>query len=95
MLTPGGSDIHIDSFTLLFHGHELLQDCRMELNYGRRYGLLGLNGCGKSCLLKALAAREVRCMGGDLLGLGRSVELRLQSRDGPFDKGAADVGCAG
>ena len=25
----------------------------------RRYGLIGPNGCGKSCLLKALAAREV------------------------------------
>ncbi len=25
----------------------------------RRYGLLGPNGCGKSCLLKALGAREV------------------------------------
>lgn len=25
----------------------------------RRYGLLGPNGCGKSCLLKSLAAREV------------------------------------
>ena len=25
----------------------------------RRYGFLGSNGCGKSCLLKAIAAREV------------------------------------
>jgi ATP-binding cassette, subfamily F, member 2 len=25
----------------------------------RRYGLIGPNGCGKSCLLKALAARDV------------------------------------
>lgn len=56
---PQSRDIHIDSFSLLFHGHELLQDTFLELNYGRRYGLLGLNGCGKSCLLKALAAREV------------------------------------
>jgi ATP-binding cassette subfamily F protein 2 len=32
---PQSRDIHIDSFTLLFHGHELLQDCRLELNYGR------------------------------------------------------------
>eukprot|EP00879_Flechtneria_rotunda_P021324 GHRR01022474.1.p1 GENE.GHRR01022474.1~~GHRR01022474.1.p1 ORF type:complete len:342 (+),score=116.91 GHRR01022474.1:220-1245(+) len=56
---PQSRDIQIDSFTLLFHGHELLADTRLELNYGRRYGLLGLNGCGKSCMLKALAAREV------------------------------------
>jgi len=44
---PQSRDIQIDSFTLLYHGHELLQDTRLELNYGRRYGLLGLNGCGK------------------------------------------------
>ena len=25
----------------------------------RRYGLLGPNGCGKSCLLKSLASRDV------------------------------------
>ena len=25
----------------------------------RRYGLIGPNGCGKSCLLKSLAARDV------------------------------------
>jgi ATP-binding cassette subfamily F protein 2 len=56
---PQSRDIQIDSFTLLYHGHELLTDTRLELNYGRRYGLLGLNGCGKSTMLKALAAREV------------------------------------
>jgi ATP-binding cassette subfamily F protein 2 len=49
---PQSRDIQIDSFTLLFHGHELLADTRLELNYGRRYGLLGLNGCGKSCMLQ-------------------------------------------
>lgn len=44
---PQSRDIQIDSFTLLYHGHELLQDTRLELNFGRRYGLLGLNGCGR------------------------------------------------
>lgn len=53
---PQSRDIQIDSFTLLFHGHELLQDTRLELNFGRRYGLLGLNGCGKSCMLQVRAA---------------------------------------
>lgn len=28
-------DIHLESFTLLFHGHELLADAKLELNYGR------------------------------------------------------------
>lgn len=51
-------DIKISSLSLLFHGKVLIQDSVLELNYGRRYGLLGENGCGKSTLLKSLAARE-------------------------------------
>ena len=44
---PASRDIHIDRFSLTFHGAELLSDTRLELNCGRRYGLVGLNGCGK------------------------------------------------
>jgi hypothetical protein len=32
---PLSRDVHIDQFTLLFHGHELLMDAKMELNHGR------------------------------------------------------------
>ncbi|KAG2444584.1 hypothetical protein HXX76_001329 [Chlamydomonas incerta] len=56
---PQSRDVHISSFTLLYYGHDLLVDADLELNFGRRYGLLGPNGCGKSTLLKALAARDV------------------------------------
>ncbi|KAG0569875.1 hypothetical protein M758_6G117600 [Ceratodon purpureus] len=52
-------DIHIESLSVTFHGHELVADSTLELNYGRRYGLLGLNGCGKSTLLTAIGLREV------------------------------------
>ena len=41
-------DIKIENFSITFHGVELLTDTKLELNCGRRYGLLGLNGCGKS-----------------------------------------------
>lgn len=51
-------DIKLSSVSLLFHGKVLVQDSELELNYGRRYGLLGENGCGKSTLLRAIAARE-------------------------------------
>lgn len=51
-------DIKMSSVSLLFHGKVLIQDSELELNYGRRYGLLGENGCGKSTFLKALATRE-------------------------------------
>ncbi|CAM8913405.1 unnamed protein product [Rhodiola kirilowii] len=42
-----------------FHGHDLIVDSELELNYGRRYGLLGLNGCGKSTLLTVIGLREL------------------------------------
>lgn len=40
-------DLKIENFSITFHGVELLTDTKLELNCGRRYGLLGLNGCGK------------------------------------------------
>lgn len=55
---PASRDIKMSSVSLLFHGKVLIQDSNIELNYGRRYGLLGENGCGKSTLLKSMAARE-------------------------------------
>jgi ATP-binding cassette subfamily F protein 2 len=56
---PQSRDIHIESLSVTFHGHDLVVDSTLELNYGRRYGLLGLNGCGKSTLLTAIGCREV------------------------------------
>ncbi|KAI3981245.1 hypothetical protein MKX01_041300 [Papaver californicum] len=56
---PMSRDIHIESLSVTFHGHDLIVDSEMELNYGRRYGLLGLNGCGKSTLLTAIGKREL------------------------------------
>ncbi|KAG9441860.1 hypothetical protein H6P81_017714 [Aristolochia fimbriata] len=56
---PLSRDIHIESLSVTFHGHDLIVDSELELNYGRRYGLLGLNGCGKSTLLIALGCREL------------------------------------
>jgi ATP-binding cassette subfamily F protein 2 len=55
---PASRDVKLSSVSLLFHGKVLIQDSTLELNYGRRYGLLGENGCGKSTLLKSIAARE-------------------------------------
>ncbi|CAN1258173.1 ABC transporter F family member 1 [Linum perenne] len=56
---PLSRDIRIESLSVTFHGHDLIVDSMLELNYGRRYGLLGLNGCGKSTLLTALGYREL------------------------------------
>ncbi|KAK4502023.1 hypothetical protein PRZ48_007834 [Zasmidium cellare] len=51
-------DVKITSASLVFHGKVLFNDTTIEVNYGRRYGLLGENGCGKSTLLKSIAKRE-------------------------------------
>lgn len=32
---PQSRDVHIESVTLLFHGHQLLEDTSVELNHGR------------------------------------------------------------
>jgi len=56
---PLSRDIRIESLSVTFHGHDLIVDSELELNYGRRYGLLGLNGCGKSTLLTAIGYREL------------------------------------
>ncbi|KAL8092428.1 ABC transporter F family member 1 [Apium graveolens] len=56
---PLSRDIRIESLSLTFHGHDLIVDSELELNYGRRYGLLGLNGCGKSTLLESIGRREL------------------------------------
>ena len=56
---PDSRDVHISQLSMTFHGAELLVDTSVELNSGRRYGLIGSNGCGKSNLLSALSTREL------------------------------------
>jgi hypothetical protein len=57
---PTSRDIKIDSFSLGMAGNELIKDCSIELTIGRRYGLIGQNGCGKTNFLQCIANREVR-----------------------------------
>lgn len=52
-------DIKIDSFSLNFHGRVLIDNASIELNFGRRYGLIGANGSGKSTFLESLASRDI------------------------------------
>ena len=56
---PSSRDVHIHNFSLTFHGAELLSDTHLELNTGRRYGLLGLNGSGRSTCSTRLPCRYV------------------------------------
>lgn len=52
-------DIKIDNLSVTFHGVEILNETKLELNYGRRYGLIGFNGCGKSTLFSVIGRREI------------------------------------
>ena len=45
---PNSTDVHVINLSLTFHGQELLSDTKLELNSGRRYGLIGLNGTGEA-----------------------------------------------
>lgn len=56
---PRSRDVKIENFSITFHGVEFLNETQLELNCGRRYGLIGLNGCGKSTLLSVIGRREV------------------------------------
>ncbi|KAM0748253.1 putative regulation of translational elongation-related protein [Meredithblackwellia eburnea MCA 4105] len=52
-------DIHLDSIDVNFGSHRILSNATLTLAEGRRYGLIGRNGIGKSTLLRAMALREV------------------------------------
>jgi len=56
---PQAKDVKIDAFSLSAYGEVLVTDTMIEFTIGRRYGLLGANGSGKSTMLKCLACREV------------------------------------
>lgn len=55
----GARDVKIGGFSLNYHNKLLIEDTQIELTVGKRYGLIGANGCGKSAFLACLAAREV------------------------------------
>ncbi|KAJ9633844.1 ATP-binding cassette, regulator of translational elongation [Knufia peltigerae] len=52
-------DIKVDGIDVSISGKRILTDTSLTLAYGRRYGLVGQNGIGKSTLLRALSRREV------------------------------------
>lgn len=52
-------DIKVEGIDVSISGKRILTDTSLTLAYGRRYGLVGQNGIGKSTLLRALSRREV------------------------------------
>jgi ATPase subunit of ABC transporter with duplicated ATPase domains len=49
------NDLLLDKISVIVGGKALLEDTNIKLAYGRKYGLVGRNGIGKTCLMNALA----------------------------------------
>ena len=53
-------DINIPSFNISAAGKILFKDASLTIGHGRRYGLVGPNGRGKSTLLKMIASHDLK-----------------------------------
>jgi len=54
---PGAPDIRMEKVWVTQYGQDLCEDAELVLVKGQRYGLIGMNGCGKSSLMTALGKR--------------------------------------
>jgi len=52
-------DIKVESFTLAYKSMILLRDADLTIAHGRKYGLIGPNGTGKSTLLRHISQRHL------------------------------------
>ncbi|GIY95744.1 ATP-binding cassette sub-family F member 1 [Caerostris extrusa] len=52
-------DIKVDKFSISARGKDLFIDASLHITAGRRYGLVGPNGHGKTTLLKKIASRDL------------------------------------
>lgn len=50
VITSNTKDIQVEKFTLAYHGKVLFHDADLKVSYGRKYGLIGPNGMGTSCI---------------------------------------------
>ncbi|CAG8770467.1 17024_t:CDS:2 [Gigaspora margarita] len=52
-------DVKVENFDISFGGKRILTNANLSLAHGRRYGLIGRNGIGKSTLLRTMSRREI------------------------------------
>lgn len=57
--TNKSRDIRIENFDLSYADRVLLKEADLTLIFGRRYGLVGRNGIGKTTLIKMISKREL------------------------------------
>ncbi|CAH8571208.1 unnamed protein product [Dicrocoelium dendriticum] len=53
-------DIRFENFDISYGSRVLIQGANLVVSYGRRYGLVGRNGFGKTTLLRAIARRDLQ-----------------------------------
>jgi ATPase subunit of ABC transporter with duplicated ATPase domains len=58
-VTGGSRDVHLENFSLTAGKATLVANATVVLAHGRRYGLIGHNGVGKTTLLRAMSSREL------------------------------------
>ena len=56
---PFKNDIIMPKCTLIVGGLTLLEDAQLRLVQGRKYGLVGRNGIGKTTLINAICRKEI------------------------------------
>jgi len=52
-------DIIVPSVTIIVGGKTLLDNANLKLAFGRKYGLIGRNGIGKTTLLNHIARKDI------------------------------------
>ncbi|KAJ3205563.1 ATP-binding cassette sub- F member 3, partial [Dinochytrium kinnereticum] len=58
-------DVKFENFDIAFSGKPIVKNADLHMTYGRRYGLVGKNGIGKSTLLRAIASGKLQIEGDD------------------------------
>ena len=81
-----GEDLCNCEFSLAYGGKILLNQTRLHLRRGQRYGLCGANGTGKSTLLRAIA-------NGQLEGFPPKEEVRTAVVEHDLDGSLSDMSC--
>lgn len=68
------NDLILDRISVVVGGKALLEETNVKLGYGRKYGLVGRNGIGKTCFMNALAR-------GEFAGMPKHLQILLVEQE--------------